>query len=208
MHIEENWKECSRQEGRSGRDRMPSSIFNTLIKTLWNKLCQFTCAELRKEDRIRAPCIRIKTKCCFKSAVSVSYITMFAQLLCLLVFFIDWPFKQYKPTPEMITLPVPLYCPWKYQNHRMLLSTSASWWSSLSWLDKMCRDTRKCIFSFTLWAGSPETSELFHMYFNEYIIYSSFKRIKKYTQKSQNEPKKSGKVNKLNERSTWIVYRS
>lgn len=71
-------------------------------------MCQFTCAELRKEDRMRAPCIRIKIKCCFKSAVSVSYVTMLAQLLCLLVFFIDWPFKQYKPTPEMITLPVPL----------------------------------------------------------------------------------------------------
>ena len=30
---------------------------------------------------------------------------------------------------------------------------TASLWSSLSWLDKVGKDTRKCIFSFAVWAG-------------------------------------------------------
>ena len=34
---------------------------------------------------------------------------------------------------------------------------SASLWSSLSWLDKVGRDTRKYCFSFTAWAGGGET---------------------------------------------------
>ena len=51
---------------------------------------------------------------------------------------------------------------WMAANRRILLSASswaektASLWSSLSWLDKVGRDTRKCLFSCTAWAGGGE----------------------------------------------------
>ena len=61
---------------------------------------------------------------------------------------------------------------------------------SLSWLDEVGRDTRKCIFSFTTWAGRGETlmtdqtiysmgyclnAELFNTYFDfKKFTYSSF----------------------------------